>query len=105
MRRIFGLLLCGGLLLLCSALAFAGGISREEYQKRRADLRQSLDGVMVLKHEGAVSKASGARSSLYFSADAPASSSSKVMLTFIPYYAWLNRKPSQMQVWTPLQKS
>ncbi|GAC1632966.1 MAG: glycoside hydrolase family 127 protein [Candidatus Acidiferrum sp.] len=64
-----------------------------------------LDGVMVLKHEGAVSKSSGARSSLYFSADAPASSSSKVMLTFIPYYAWLNRKPSPMQVWTTLQRS
>src|SRR5579871_1688014 len=64
-----------------------------------------LDGVVVLKHEGAVSKASGARSSLYFSADAPASSSSKVNLTFIPYYAWLNRRPSQMQVWTPLLRS
>ncbi|MBS1839883.1 MAG: glycoside hydrolase family 127 protein [Acidobacteria bacterium] len=64
-----------------------------------------LDGVVTLKHEGTVSKASGARSSLYFSADAPASSSSKVTLTFIPYYAWLNRRPSPMQVWTPLQRS
>jgi uncharacterized protein len=64
-----------------------------------------LDGVVVLKHEGAVSKSSAARSSLYFSADAPASSSSKVNLTFIPYYAWLNRRPSQMQVWTPLMRS
>src|SRR5437773_9973240 len=27
---------------------FADGISREEYQKRRADLRKSLNGVMVL---------------------------------------------------------
>jgi len=64
-----------------------------------------LDGVLVLKHEGAVSRPSAARSALYFSADAPASSSSKVTLTFIPYYAWLNRKPSPMQVWTPLIKS
>jgi DUF1680 family protein len=64
-----------------------------------------LDGVIVLKHEGAVSKSSAERSSLYFSADAPANSSSKVMLTFIPYYAWLNRRPSPMQVWTPLQRS
>jgi len=64
-----------------------------------------LDGVLVLKHEGAILKTSAARSSLYFSADAPASASSKVTLTFIPYYAWLNRKPSPMQVWTPLQRS
>src|SRR5215813_1196508 len=63
-----------------------------------------LDGVVLLKHEGALSKTSGARSSLYFSADAPASASSKVELKFIPYYAWLNRRPSQMQVWTPLQR-
>ena|SRR5437867_3987973 len=64
-----------------------------------------LDGVMVLKHDGKASKPSGARSSLYFSANAPASSSSKVTLTFIPYYAWLNRRPSPMQVWTPLLRS
>lgn len=64
-----------------------------------------LGGVLVLKHEGAVSKASGARSSLYFSANAPASSSSKVELKFIPYYAWANRRPTPMQVWTPLQRS
>jgi DUF1680 family protein len=64
-----------------------------------------LDGVVVLRHEGAVSKASAARNSLYFSADAPASATAKLTLTFIPYYAWLNRKPSPMQVWTPLQRS
>jgi DUF1680 family protein len=64
-----------------------------------------LDGIVVLRHEGAVSKTSAARSSLYFSADAPASSSAKLTLTFIPYYAWLNRRPSPMQVWTPLQRS
>ena len=64
-----------------------------------------LDGVVVLRHEGALSKPSATRSSLYFSADAPANSASKVTLTFIPYYAWLNRRPSPMQVWTPLERS
>src|SRR5207302_2369549 len=34
--------------LLSIAALRADGIPREEYQKRRADLRQSLDGVMVL---------------------------------------------------------
>jgi len=64
-----------------------------------------LGGVMVLKHEGTASKPSTARSSLYFSPDAPASSSSKVELKFIPYYAWSNRRPTPMMVWTPLARS
>jgi uncharacterized protein len=67
--------------------------------------RDLLDGVLVLRHEGSVSKPSAGRSSLYFSADAPASSSSKVDLKFIPYYAWANRRPTPMQVWTPMQRS
>src|SRR6266852_2797687 len=41
MRLVFTLLLCLGPL-------FAEGIPREEYQKRRADLRKGLNGVMVL---------------------------------------------------------
>ena len=76
----------------------SGGFS-ESFEK---DL---LGGVMVLRHEGAVSKSSSARSSLYFSADAAISPSSKVALTFIPYYAWANRRPTPMLVWTPLLKS
>jgi len=64
-----------------------------------------LGGVLVLRHEGAVSKPSAARSPLYFPADAPASSSSKVELKFIPYYAWANRRPTPMMVWTPLARS
>jgi len=35
-------------LSLCATSLCAQGIPRQEYQKRRADLRQSLDGVMVL---------------------------------------------------------
>ncbi|MGH9591729.1 MAG: aminopeptidase P N-terminal domain-containing protein [Bryobacteraceae bacterium] len=35
-------------LVLSLSTLLADGIPREEYQKRRADLRQSLDGVMVL---------------------------------------------------------
>lgn len=64
-----------------------------------------LGGVMVLGHEGEVSKTSAARSSLYFSAGAAASASSKVELKFIPYYAWANRRPTPMLVWTPLTRS
>jgi len=77
----------------------SGGSFSESFDK---DL---LGGVMVLKHEGAINKTPAARSSLYFSADAPASRSSKVELKFIPYYTWANRRPTPMQVWTPLQRS
>src|SRR5437660_12468424 len=35
-------------LILCLAPLFGEGIPREEYQKRRADLRKSLNGAMVL---------------------------------------------------------
>jgi DUF1680 family protein len=64
-----------------------------------------LGGVVVLRHEGEVSTSSTARRSLYFSADAPGSASSKVELKFIPYYAWANRRPTPMQVWTPIRRS
>jgi len=67
--------------------------------------KDALGGVMLLHHEGIVTKTSSYRSSLYFPAGAAASSSSKVPLTFIPYYAWANRRPTPMQVWTPLIKS
>jgi len=76
----------------------SGGGFSESFEK---DL---LGGLMVVKHEGAVSGLSASRSSLYFSADAPGSASSNVELKFIPYYAWANRRPTPMQVWTPLRR-
>ena len=35
-------------LMLCLPAVFAGGISQDEYKSRRAELRKSLDGVMIL---------------------------------------------------------
>jgi uncharacterized protein len=64
-----------------------------------------LGGVLTLNHDGLAVEASEARRSLYFPATAPAGKSSKVSLTFIPYYAWNNRQPTEMLVWTPLLKS
>jgi DUF1680 family protein len=71
----------------------------ESYEK---DL---LGGVVVLHHEGAAIQSSESRRSLYFPASASPDKSSRVPLTFIPYYAWANRTPTPMQVWTPLIKS
>ena len=61
-----------------------------------------LGGVVTLQHDGAVTKTSAARGKLYFPVSAAANSSSKISLKFIPYYAWANRAPCPMQVWTPL---
>jgi len=64
-----------------------------------------LDGVVVLHHEGTAVQTSDARRALYFPSSAAPSTTCKVSLTFIPYYAWANRAPTPMQVWTPLLKS
>ena len=67
--------------------------------------RNLLDGIMVLRHEGAAVQTPNTRRALYFPASAAAGKSTKIPLTFIPYYAWANRAPTPMQVWTPLPKS
>jgi DUF1680 family protein len=64
-----------------------------------------LNGVLVLHHEGAALQTPDARRSLYFPSSAATGKSTKIPLTFIPYYAWANRAPTPMQVWTPLLKS
>jgi DUF1680 family protein len=66
--------------------------------------RDFLGGVVVLHHEGAAVQTSESRRALYFPSNAAQNRSSKVSLTFIPYYAWNNRQPTQMLVWTPLLK-
>ncbi len=65
----------------------------------RADL---LGGVLVLRHAGLASERSLAGEPLYAALEAarPAPGK-KVVLTFIPYYAWANRGPSRMEVWVP----
>ena len=92
-----------GLSLNDVALAASGSSASNGFNESfEKDL---LDGVVVLHHDGAAFQASEARRALYFPASAAANKSSKVSLTFIPYYAWNNRKPTQMLVWTPLLRS
>jgi hypothetical protein len=64
-----------------------------------------LDGVVVLHHEGAAVQTSDTRRALYFPFSAAESKTTRIPLTFIPYYAWANRTPTPMVVWTPLLKS
>jgi DUF1680 family protein len=64
-----------------------------------------LEGVVVLHHEGVAVQPCEGRRALYFPSSAAAGKTTKVPLTFIPYYAWANRAPTPMLVWAPVLKS
>jgi DUF1680 family protein len=63
-----------------------------------------LDGVVVLHHDGVVEQDS-AKQPLYSRYEPRTQKTRPVSLTLIPYYAWANRQPSAMQVWTPVLRS
>lgn len=63
-----------------------------------------LDGVMVLSHPGKISK-TATDTPLYFAASVPAAAASATTIKLIPYYAWANRTPAQMQVWIPYREA
>jgi uncharacterized protein len=63
-----------------------------------------LEGVTVLKHGGAVHENASGKGPLYADATAAAPKTQAESLTLIPYYAWANRKPTEMQVWIPLTR-
>jgi DUF1680 family protein len=63
-----------------------------------------LEGVIVLSHPGRVSK-TATDHPLYFSASTPPAQASATTIKLIPYYAWANRTPAQMQVWIPYQEA
>jgi DUF1680 family protein len=67
----------------------------------KADL---LDGVVVLHHDG-VAEENSAAQPLYSRFEPRRQKTRPVSLTLIPYYAWANRQPSAMQVWTPVLRS
>jgi DUF1680 family protein len=64
-----------------------------------------LDGIVIVKHAGVLREQSSSQQKLYsrYWGDAP--KTRPVELKFIPYYAWANRTPSPMQVWTPIFKA
>ena len=75
-----------------------------------------LGGVAVLRHGGASLQPSSSRDTLYprsssgplyspYQAGAHGSNRGSAPLTFIPYYAWANRQPSAMEVWTPVTEA
>jgi DUF1680 family protein len=59
-----------------------------------------LDGVVVLHHDGAVCETPSATEALYMSLNGAGMKTRPAKLTLIPYYAWANRQPTPMEVWT-----
>jgi DUF1680 family protein len=68
----------------------------------KADL---LGGVVVLHHTGVACENAASRNILYSRYTGETVKTRPVPLTFIPYYAWSNREPTPMQVWTPLLRA
>lgn len=60
----------------------------------------TLDGIVVLEHQGSHEETPPS-SALYYAADTPPAQANPATLRLIPYYAWANREPSEMQVWIP----
>jgi uncharacterized protein len=63
-----------------------------------------LEGVTVLKHSGAIYESASDKGPLYADANGAAPKIRAESLTLIPYYAWANRKPTEMQVWIPFTR-
>ncbi|MEV4573656.1 beta-L-arabinofuranosidase domain-containing protein [Nonomuraea jabiensis] len=62
-----------------------------------------LDGVTVLRADGALER--GPAESPYRPLGQPAPAARPAELTLIPYYAWANRGPHAMRVWIPTRRN
>jgi hypothetical protein len=69
---------------------------KEFQDEYAADL---LDGVVVLRHNGAAYEATSGEELLYAPVSSAPPKTRSAKLTLIPYYAWANRQPTAMQVW------
>jgi uncharacterized protein len=76
-----------------------------------------LGGIVVLHHEGIAAESAASASpqaapnsaapsaALYGPYKSDARNTRSVQLTFIPYYAWANREPAAMEIWTPVSEA
>jgi uncharacterized protein len=91
-----------GVALSDVALDLGTGSSEAFQSRTQADL---LGGIVVLQHMGVAYERSAAENALYSRYSRKSPKTRKVDLRLIPYYAWANRHPTAMQVWTPLYKA
>ncbi|MGH9589301.1 MAG: glycoside hydrolase family 127 protein, partial [Terracidiphilus sp.] len=64
-----------------------------------------LNGVMVLEHPGTVVRSTEDKQLYYSAAAAEKTTETAATLRLIPYYAWSNRAPCEMQVWIPYRSA
>jgi DUF1680 family protein len=76
--------------------------SSQFHEQFQSDL---LGGIVVLTHSGAATARSTTDNKLYYSYSPKPIEARPVELKFIPYYAWANRAPTPMQVWTPVLRA
>lgn len=65
----------------------------------------TLGGIVMLRHLGAVNEKSSADLRLYDRLGTGARDIRAIELHFVPYYAWANRAATPMQVWTPVLRA
>ena len=87
-----------GVTLSDAAIDLRRQTAAEFHSEFKSDL---LGGVVVLRHPGAAYEGTS-QGALYAPYTAATRKARAVPLTMIPYYAWANREPSFMEVWTPL---
>ena len=76
--------------------------SSQFHEQFQSDL---LGGIVVLTHSGAATARAASDNQLYYSYSPKPIEARPVELRFIPYYAWANRAPTPMQVWTPVLRA
>ena len=75
----------------------------EEFQVEYA--ANLLDGVVVLHHNGVAYDTASDEQALYMPMSSAPPKTRPAKLALIPYYAWANRQPTPMQVWTRYLRS
>ena len=75
---------------------------RRPAEQFQTEFKNDLLGGMVVLHHTGVAYDRGASEKVLYSRYGRESTSRKVPLTFIPYYAWANRQATSMQVWNLL---
>ena len=91
-----------GTVLTDVAVKLAEGPGGRFHDEFKSDL---LGGTVVLQQEGVLYERDRSGGSLYARFDGTPVKTRPVPLTFIPYYAWSNRQPSSMEVWTPFVRA
>src|SRR5579884_1799661 len=86
-----------GVALSDVAISVDQRLGKEFQSEYKGDL---LGGVEVPRHQGRAYETASAELPLYMPTSHEPLKTRPASLTFIPYYAWANRKPSPMQVWT-----